>query len=37
MRDCENCEHYKDDGEGIYGCELWDCDKDDPAENEVDA
>ena len=26
-RDCENCKHYKDAGNGIYGCELWECDK----------
>lgn len=29
MRDCENCEHYKDSGRGFKACEAWECDKDD--------
>lgn len=29
MRNCENCEHYKDNGRGFRACEVWECDKDD--------
>ena len=26
-RDCESCKHYVEkDGQGVYGCELWQCD-----------
>lgn len=34
MRDCENCEHYKDSGRGFKACEAWECDKDDKTESE---
>lgn len=35
MRDCENCEHYKDNGEA-RGCELWECDKDEKEYDDFD-
>ena len=27
-RKCEECDHYKPKGNGIYGCERWECDQD---------
>ena len=35
MRDCEHCEHYKNNGEA-RGCELWECDKDEKEDNNDD-